>query len=491
MDRVEKILRHVDKAGFGMEIGPSHNPIVPKKKGYKVHIVDHTDREGLINKYKDDGVNLNNIEDVDFIWKGESYSELTGKHKYYDWIIGSHIVEHIPDLISFFKDCDSILKDEGVVSLAVPDKRYCFDHYRPISGLSKIIDNHFQKANIHTPGTVAEYYLNVVKKNGNIGWFSNTVGEYEFIHSLENAIQKMDSVVTKKTYLDLHAWCFVPHSFRLIIHDLYQLGMIPFQELDFFYTVGSEFYITLSRIGKGLCKSRMEMLNTIESELQYKEFVNELKNSEQISFSRQGEIKQLEKFLQKAEKNVAHRENELKNSKQISFSRQGEIKQLEKFLQKAEKNAAHRKNELKNSKQISISRQNEIIRLRKSVSKDSVLIARLRQSLEQSRQHIRAVEHSISCRLGWVLTFPLRLLRDIIRGNTFQKNNKAGQKESRQTSTGKQQRAESIASLRQSLEHSRQHIRAVEHSISFRLGWVLTFPLRLLRDISINNRKKS
>jgi hypothetical protein len=184
-------------------------------------------------------------------------------------------------------------------------------------------------------------------------------------------------------------------------------------------------------------------------------------------------------------RNVARMELELKNLEQISFSRQGEIKQLEKFLQKAEKNIAHIENELKKSGQISISRQKEIIRLQKSVetsSNDSVLIASLRQSLEQSQQHIRAVEHSISCRLGWVLTFPLRLLRDIIRGNAFQKNNKAGQ-----TSSGKKQEAESIDSLRQSLEQSRQHIRAVEHSISFRLGWVLTFPLRLLRDIIKGN----
>lgn len=69
----------------------------------------------MITKYKDHHVNLNNIEEVDFVWRDENYSELTGKSKYYDWIIASHVIEHTPDLIGFLNDCDAILKDEGVI----------------------------------------------------------------------------------------------------------------------------------------------------------------------------------------------------------------------------------------------------------------------------------------------------------------------------------------------------------------------------------------
>ncbi len=118
----------------------------------------------MIAKYQDHGVNINNIEEVDFVWQKESYADLTGKTKFYDWIIASHVIEHTPCLISFLNNCDAILKDDGVISLAIPDKRYCFDHFRPITGISKIIDSYFQKSNTHTPGTVAEYYLNVVSQ---------------------------------------------------------------------------------------------------------------------------------------------------------------------------------------------------------------------------------------------------------------------------------------------------------------------------------------
>lgn len=267
MKREEKILQHINKNGIGIEIGPSHRPIASKNEGYNVHVIDHMSREQLIKKYKNHGVDLDKIEEVDFVWHGESYRELTGKYKYYDWIIASHVIEHTPDLIGFLNDCDEILKDDGVISLVVPDKRYCFDHYRPITGISRIIDSHFHTSNINTPGTVAEYFLNVVSKSGKIAWDSKTIGEYSFVHSVEDTLRGMKSVMDENAYMDVHSWCFVPHSFRLMIQDLFSLGLISAKELSFYPTTGSEFYITLGRSGQGVNKPRLELLEIIETEL--------------------------------------------------------------------------------------------------------------------------------------------------------------------------------------------------------------------------------
>jgi hypothetical protein len=272
IDRKEKVLRHVDKNGHGVEIGPSYNPIAPKKEGYDVHIIDYMSREQLIARHKGVKANIESvIEEVDFVWKGESYEKLTGRSKYYDWIIASHVIEHTPDFIGFLEDCDSILKDDGVVSLVVPDKRFCYDHYRPVTGISRIIDSHFQKNTIHTPGTAAEACLDFVSKAGAIVWDSSNVGRYEFVCSIEDAAKGMKRASDDKTYWDFHAWCFVPHSFRLIIHDLFCLGFIPFQEVDFSPTVGFEFFVTLGRNGKGINRSRLEMLGIVESEIRHEE----------------------------------------------------------------------------------------------------------------------------------------------------------------------------------------------------------------------------
>jgi predicted SAM-dependent methyltransferase len=194
MDRRQKVLLHIDKTGQGVEIGPSHNPLAPKREGYQVHIIDYMSREQLVVKYTGHNVNLDNIEEVDFVWTGQSFADLTGRPKYYDWVIASHVIEHTPDLVGFLNDCDSLLKDHGVLSLAIPDKRYCFDYYRPITGLARVIDSHHRQDKIHSPGTVAENYLNVVLRNGQIAWEAGTEGPLSLIHTLDGAINGIRSV---------------------------------------------------------------------------------------------------------------------------------------------------------------------------------------------------------------------------------------------------------------------------------------------------------
>jgi hypothetical protein len=50
LKRDAKILKLINKAGYGIEIGPSYGPVAPKKSGYKVEIIDHLNREQLIGR---------------------------------------------------------------------------------------------------------------------------------------------------------------------------------------------------------------------------------------------------------------------------------------------------------------------------------------------------------------------------------------------------------------------------------------------------------
>ena len=220
----------------------------------------------MLEKYREHNVDISKIEEVDFVWSGEKYSELTGKQDYYDWVIASHLIEHVPDLIGFIIQCEEILRADGVLSLVIPDKRYCFDHYRPITGISKVIDSHLQGSVIHSAGTVAEYYLNVVGNSGDIAWTSGSKSNYNLLHDAELAIHGMEAIADHNAYIDVHAWCFVPHSFRLLIHDLNTLGFISMKEVSFFPTFESEFCVTLGKKGKGIQSTRLEFLEVIELE---------------------------------------------------------------------------------------------------------------------------------------------------------------------------------------------------------------------------------
>lgn len=110
--------------------------------------------------------------------------------------------------------------------------------------------------------------MSTVSRADQIAWGKNTTGEYKLIHSQEEAVQGMKKVLDEGAYLDLHAWCFVPHSFRLIVHDLHALGLCPFQEVGFFPTRGCEFFVTLGRNGTGSGKTRLELLAALDAELE-------------------------------------------------------------------------------------------------------------------------------------------------------------------------------------------------------------------------------
>lgn len=268
MTREEAVLGQIKREGYGLEIGPAFNGIAPKRLGFNVHIMDHLSRPELVEKYR--GVHpVDKIEEVDFIWRGERYAEITGRTKFYDWIIASHVVEHTPDFVGFLNNCDEVLKDDGVLILAVPDRRYMFDYFRPLTSIGRVIDSHLEARKAPTPGSIVEYHLNFVQRDGHYIWQAGSATEFEYDEdvSFQRARELLDLAARDEQYHDVHTWCFVPHSFRLMVYDLHRLGLIALQEAFFYSTETFEFYVSLSRQGRGSELARLELLNRVEAEV--------------------------------------------------------------------------------------------------------------------------------------------------------------------------------------------------------------------------------
>lgn len=265
MNRKDILLNSLALSELGLELGPSHSPIAPKRDGFRVHVIDHLSQEGLREKYAPHGVDLELIEEVDFVWDGRTYAELIGQRRLYGWILASHVIEHTPDLVGFLRQCDEILKEDGVLSLAVPDKRNCFDYFRPISSLASVIDASLSPSPVHSPGSVADYFLNVSTKAGLIAWEPRREGGRALVHSLDDAKRGMETALAG-TYLDIHRWCFVPSSFRLMMRDLYDLGLTSLREISFHPGEGIEFYMQLGRAGRGYEEDRLTCLQRIIAE---------------------------------------------------------------------------------------------------------------------------------------------------------------------------------------------------------------------------------
>ena len=246
----------IDLTGLGLEIGPSHRPLVPKAKGYNVRIADHLDAEGLRAKYgASHRVDL--IEDVDYVVSGNRLTDTI--HEKFDYVVASHVIEHTVCLVSFLQDAQRMLNPGGVLTLAVPDKRYCFDRFRERSSLGRVIDTYRAAPAVHTEGSAVEYFLTVVRKGDLISFWPDAPGEYSTVHTLAEA-ERAAGLAAEGEYVDLHNWVFTPHHFRLLIEDLRSVGLITLREKTFHDTIGSEFFIALSDDGPGPGVDRNELM---------------------------------------------------------------------------------------------------------------------------------------------------------------------------------------------------------------------------------------
>jgi SAM-dependent methyltransferase len=226
--------------GLGLEIGPSHNPIAAGLPGVNAKVLDHMDQADLVKKYTSLRVDTSRIQPVDYVWSGERYADLVGDERF-DWVIASHVIEHVPDIVGFINECAEVMAPEGVLSLVVPDKRETFDFYRPPAGLGPVVDAHLQSRRMSSPGAIAEFEMFIADYDG-----SPTP---RFMNPAAHAMAMMKRAEGGH-YVDIHAWVFTPSSFRLLMEDLHALGLLQLRECAFAEN-GGEFYIKLSKAGAG------------------------------------------------------------------------------------------------------------------------------------------------------------------------------------------------------------------------------------------------
>ncbi len=263
MDRME-ILRSFFKASdFGLEIGPSYNPVAPKSQGYNVETLDYMCAGDMKEKYKDDpNIDISLIEEVDYVTEVCNITSVI-KNKYYDYIIASHVIEHIPNFIGFIRDCELLLKEDGILILAVPDKRFCFDVFQSLTSTGEVIQAYLEQRIRYSAGELFDYFAYRAYSGGRLAWSKDELGSMKLTNGISEAIQQFNEVKNSSEYLDVHIWRFCPASFRLIINDLNGSGYISLKEKDFHDTLRFEFFVTLSRHGNAFPADRQTLLEEI------------------------------------------------------------------------------------------------------------------------------------------------------------------------------------------------------------------------------------
>ena len=145
--RRQKALALADfSSGRGLEIGPLNQPLVTKNM-VDVHYVDVFSAAHLRDHYAlDPNVKVEDIPDIDFVLSTPdgllSLSEAVQPGAPFAWVIASHVVEHVPDVISWLEQIAEIIDDGGLLLLVVPDRRFTFDILRPATTVGQMLHAH-------------------------------------------------------------------------------------------------------------------------------------------------------------------------------------------------------------------------------------------------------------------------------------------------------------------------------------------------------------
>lgn len=233
-----------------IEFGPSFNPLIPKRLGFNVTIVDHADAEELKAKYGRDAVDLSLIEPVDVLWTGGRLSARI-KERHFSTIVASHMIEHATDFIGFLQDCSELLAMDKQLFLIVPDKRFCFDFLHGVTDTAKVIADHRLHRKRHSLESLFRNSSNVKAQFGetvSTFWGQHEIADLHFVDGdskpcLEGALKYADS----EDFFDCHENYFTPSSFFLLIEELRYLGFTDFVPQIVTRARGCEFLAVLRK----------------------------------------------------------------------------------------------------------------------------------------------------------------------------------------------------------------------------------------------------
>ena len=249
MDRASILLRDLSKEARLVEVGPSFSPLAPKRDGWNAFTIDHASREALMEKYAGHpGVDPSRIEEVDFVWQGGSLADAipADRHGSFDAFIASHVIEHTTDVVTFLKAAETLLRPDGVIVLAIPDKRKCFDFYRNPSTTADALAAFLERRERHDARTQFDYASRMALKGGGPGWNGLDIREACLSNPLEQAPQWL-SAAASPSYVDAHNWVFVPASFQLMVVELVAMGYLDLRIEALAEAHDTEFYVWLRR----------------------------------------------------------------------------------------------------------------------------------------------------------------------------------------------------------------------------------------------------
>ncbi len=258
IDVMGAILAGIDLPSMrGLEIGALYHPRVTKDQS-DVRYVDHATTDDLRRKYAeipDAAPHMGEIVEVDYVaTPGKRLVDVVGDWAPVDYVIASHVLEHVPNPAEWLRQVGELLVAHGVLSLVVPDKRFCFDARRATTTLAQIIDADLREVSQPTFQQIFDCESNFIGPVGAEDLWAGLDPQSRTRDDKPNprqyALERCLEQMTSGEYFDTHASVFTPASFVEIMDGLAELDRMPFAIAELTPTPRGflEFYVTLENL---------------------------------------------------------------------------------------------------------------------------------------------------------------------------------------------------------------------------------------------------
>jgi SAM-dependent methyltransferase len=145
--------------GNGIEIGALNNPL-QVYHGAKVRFVDRLPTEKLRLVFPE--VADQNLAEVEIVEDAEKLTSVADQSC--DFVIANHVIEHTRNPISAIENMFRVLKPNGILYLALPDKRFTFDAERAVTSYDHLKRDYFESPE----WSEADHYLDWIKCVGKV-----------------------------------------------------------------------------------------------------------------------------------------------------------------------------------------------------------------------------------------------------------------------------------------------------------------------------------
>lgn len=224
-ERVQRLLSFANLVGEGLEVGPLSAPLVAKDGRNRIYYADYADQE-FLRKCSENNphVNCAAIPIIDYVVK--STADYQKIERRFDYILAAHVIEHTPDFIGWINALICLLKPKGKLILAIPDRRYTFDYFRPESSLGDALDAYYEKRVRPTFRQVFDGFDQARKVDTSLAWDDNYPIEPERYYTRAQAFNIAKSSFDSGTHSDCHCWVFTMGSFLSIVAEAAKFGAL-------------------------------------------------------------------------------------------------------------------------------------------------------------------------------------------------------------------------------------------------------------------------